>query len=176
MFAALCHDLGKPLTTITNDQGKVCSPKHSVAGVQPSLAFLQRIGAPQWLSTYIQPLVKEHVTHLSGDATLRAVKRLAKRLEPSSIEMWEMLTEADACGRHPAPPCRPALSWLKLAEEVSVKREKEAPIVTGKLLIQWGVKPSPAMGKLLDKAYEAQLDGLFNNESTAKTWYKKTMH
>ena len=173
MFAALCHDLGKPSTTLTNEAGKIVSPNHGQAGVQPSLAFLKRIGAPKWLVQYIKPLVAEHVAHFSGDKpTARAVKRLAARLAPSNMVMWEMLTEADAGGRHPAPKSRPALAWLKLAEQENVTQVKAEAIVTGKLLLAWGVQSSPAMGDMLKVAYEAQMDGLFANQDEAFSWYQ----
>ncbi len=175
MFAALCHDLGKPLTTRKDNHGKISSPNHGAAGVKLSISFLQRISAPRRLISHIIPLVAEHVAHFSGEATLRAVKRLAKRLEPSHIRMWEMLTEADSNGRTPVPPSRPALAWLEFAQEAGISEEKQAPIVTGKLLLSWGLESSPAMGNLLLKAYEAQMDGLFADEASAKRWYEKTI-
>ncbi|MDQ7002418.1 MAG: HD domain-containing protein, partial [Ghiorsea sp.] len=112
LFAALCHDLGKPPTTEVNDDGKVVSPNHGEAGVQPSMDFLNRIGAPKWLKQAVSPLVREHVEHFSSKLTAKAVYRLAHRLQPMNISLWEVLTEADACGRHPAPAERPALAWL----------------------------------------------------------------
>ncbi len=176
MFAALCHDLGKPSTTYANEEGKIVSPNHGQAGVQPSEAFLKRIGAPQRLIKYIKPLVKEHVAHFSCEnPTPRAVKRLAKRLLPSHIMMWEVLTEADAGGRHPAPKSRPALAWIKLAEELGVTKNKEPPIVTGKLLLSWRMQASPQMGKVLEQAYEAQMDGAFDSETSAEQWYKNSV-
>ena len=175
VFAALCHDLGKPLTTRKDNQGKISSPNHGAAGVKPCEFFLQRMGSPRWLISHVKPLVAEHVAHFSGKPTVRAVKRLAKRLEPSHIRMWEMLTEADANGREPAPPSRPALAWLELAQEVGISEEKQAPIVTGKLLLSWGLKPSPMVGDILEKAYEAQMDGLFTDEVSARQWYEKTI-
>jgi len=172
LFAALCHDLGKPLTTFTNKDGKICSPNHGQAGVQPSLDFLSYIGAPKWLKQSIEPLVCEHVAHFSGEVTKRAVKRLAQRLEPSNIKMWEILTEADACGRAPVPKSRPALSWLKLAESLDVVEGKDKAIVTGKLLLQWGLEPSSKMRGFLEEAYEAQMGGLIMDEKSAYDWFK----
>ncbi|MDQ7005024.1 MAG: HD domain-containing protein [Ghiorsea sp.] len=171
LFAALCHDLGKPLTTFINDVGKIVSPNHGQEGVQPSINFLQRIDAPAWLIKHVKPLVKEHVAHFSTDKiTASAVKRLAARLEPSHIKMWERLTEADAGGRYPAPKSRPALPWLDLAESLDVAETKDKAIVTGKLLLRWGVEASPKMGELLRLAYESQVDGGFDDEPSAYKW------
>ena len=175
MFAALCHDLGKPLTTVTDARGKLISPNHGQAGIKPSVSFLQSIGVPRRLMQHVTPLVKEHVAHFSGEVTPRAVKRLAKRLAPSNIQMWEMLTEADACGRNPAPRSRPALAWLELAKKLDVEEQAASAIVTGKLLLVWGMVGSSEMGKVINQAYEAQMDGLFDDEVSAKAWYKSNI-
>ena len=37
------------------------------------------------------------------------------------------------------------------------------PIVRGRDLIARGMKPSPAFGEILDRCYEAQLDGKFSD-------------
>ncbi|MCF6209028.1 MAG: HD domain-containing protein, partial [Ghiorsea sp.] len=173
LFAALCHDFGKPQTTITNKNGKIYSPNHGKEGVMPSLAFLKRIGAPKWLKQAVEPLVSEHVAHFSGEATPRAVRRLAKRLEPMNIFLWEMLTEADACGRMPLPPSRPAFAWLECAQRLDVVLSRVKPLITGQVLLDWGMKASPRVGKVLKEAYEAQMDGKFHDRDSAYIWFLK---
>jgi len=173
LFAALCHDLGKPQTTLTNKDGKIYSPNHGKEGVRPSLAFLQHIGAPKWLQQAVKPLVCEHVVHFSGEATPRVVRRLAQRLEPMNIFLWEILTEADACGRTPLPPSRPALAWLESAQHQGVVFSRMQPLVTGQVLLGWGMSASPRVGRVLKRAYEAQMDGKFNDQKSAYSWFKK---
>jgi len=172
VFAALCHDLGKPSVTTTNNHGHICSPGHSEAGVLPAKSFLSSIGAPSPFFEYLGPLVREHITHLHGEPTERAVRRLAHRLEPANIETWEMLVEADASGRAPAPPSRPALEWLNKAILLQHHQNRPRPILTGKLMLELGADPGPIMGQLLKLAYEAQLDGLIIDEQSAIAWYE----
>ncbi len=172
MFAALCHDLGKPATTFRDEQGCIRSPEHCALGVELSNAFLQRIGAPASLMQSIAPLVKEHMTHMHGEPTKRAVRRLSHRLEPVDIELWEALVESDASARPPHPPSRPALPWLQAAEEISSHQGKPEPIVTGEMLLGLGMQPGPAMGDVIRHAYEAQLDGEFDRVETAREWCK----
>ncbi len=169
-FAALCHDLGKPVTTCSDEAGNIRSPDHSQAGLSITKQFLQSIGAPKRLSPYMTALVSEHITHLSGQPTERAVRRLAHRLEPANIELWEMLVEADASGRTPAPPSRPAFAWLQVATSLQHHQNKPAPILNGKMLIHIGFAPGPKMGVMLEKAYQAQLDGLFYDKQSAIDW------
>ncbi|MDX8383224.1 MAG: tRNA nucleotidyltransferase [Ghiorsea sp.] len=173
VFAALCHDLGKPEVTFEDVSGKIHSPKHDHIGKGLAASFLASIAAPKSIKPIILPLVQEHMAHLYGDMSVKAVSRLAYRLSPASIELWEVLTEADASGRAPAPASRPALPWLQCAKELKVQHEKPRAIVTGKLLMAWGTLPTPAMGKALKKAYQAQLDGCFADEMSGKSWLEK---
>ncbi|MDQ6952393.1 MAG: HD domain-containing protein [Mariprofundaceae bacterium] len=174
VFAALCHDLGKPETTFTDEAGHVHSPNHSQAGIEPSRAFLQNIAAPKWVERYVTPLVYDHITHLSGQPSARAIRRLAHRLEPASIELWERLVEADASGRAPSPPSRPALPWLEKARKLESHRQKIKPIITGKFLIIRGISSGKKMGAIIQQAYEAQLDGSFDDEDSADHWLLQT--
>jgi len=171
LFAALCHDFGKPGCTTQNESGDFSSAGHSEAGIAPAKQFLHAIGAPDRLFRFIQPLILEHITHLHGQPTPRAVRRLAHRLEPANIELWEMLVEADASGRAPAPPSRPALIWLKQARALHHHQAAPQAIVNGKLLLKLAMaKPGPSMGKILKKAYAAQLEGAFHDTPSAIAW------
>jgi len=170
VFVALLHDLGKPETTITDQKGRIRSPDHSIRGLKHSASFLGRIGAPASLLSYIQPLIKDHLTHMHGAPSDRAVRRLAARLVPSDIELWEALVEADASGRSPLPACRPALAWLEKAHSMQHHQSKPVPIVTGKLLMEYGIEPGPEMGKIIREAYEAQLDGIIGNREEGRQW------
>lgn len=173
MFAALTHDLGKPAATIRDEDGAIRSPDHCMQGIAPAQRFLSRIGTPTALTKTILPLVREHLTHLHGQPTDRAVRRLAQRLEPATIELWEALVEADASGRAPHPPSRPALAWLQKAEALTSHRGKPEPLLTGKQLLELGVPAGPGMGDILQSAYEAQLDGAFDDTESAVEWYRE---
>ncbi|MDX8403737.1 MAG: HD domain-containing protein [Mariprofundaceae bacterium] len=173
LLSALCHDLGKSVCTFIDDYGAIRSPGHSHEGTADSARFLKKIAAPKRIHQFILPLVQEHMTHMHGDPTPRAIRHLAKRLEPASIEMWEALVEADASGRAPAPASRPAEVWLREAERLQHQQQKPIPIVTGTMLLDMGISSGPAMGILIRQAYEAQLDGAFHEDESARDWCKK---
>jgi len=170
VLAALCHDFGKPETTRPDTNGHIRSPEHSIIGMELSRRFLSRIGAPRGLAAYVEPLVKEHLTHMHGQPTPKAVRRLSHRLEPADIELWEALVEADASGRSPHPPFRPATAWLETARRLAADKGKPKAIVNGRMLMQLGIKPGPQMGEILRQAYEAQMDGLITDEASALAW------
>ncbi len=173
LFSALCHDLGKPPCTFRDKKGVIRSPGHSKEGMVHTSSLLKRIGAPKKIEQFTLPLVQEHITHLHGEPTPKAIRHLAARLSPASIEVWEALVEADASGRAPSPVSRPAEAWLKQAELMAYKQQKPRPIVTGKLLQELGVHPGIKMGEIIDAAYRAQLDGEFHDIATGTAWYQQ---
>ncbi|MDT8375907.1 MAG: HD domain-containing protein [Mariprofundaceae bacterium] len=173
LFSALCHDLGKPPCTRIDEQGIVRSPGHSREGKIHASSLLKRIGAPKRTEQFILPLVQEHMTHLHGEPTPKAIRHLAARLDPACIELWEALVEADASGRAPSPASRPAEAWLKQAELMAHEQQKPNPIVTGKLLQSLGARPGKMMGEMIDAAYHAQLDGAFHDAGTGVRWCRQ---
>jgi tRNA nucleotidyltransferase (CCA-adding enzyme) len=170
LLAALCHDLGKPACTFKDDKGTIRSPGHSNKGKEFTRTFLKKIAAPKRVDQFALPLIQEHMAHMHGAPTPRAIRNLAHRLSPATIELWEALVEADASGRSPAPASRPAGTWLKQAEEMQHQQEKPAPIVTGKTHMGLCISAGPQLGEILKQAYQAQLDGVFDSSEQALQW------
>ncbi len=170
MFAILAHDFGKPATTTRDEKGRIRSPGHAQKSAELAKSFLARIGAPKRLVSLVIPLVAEHLAHMHGKPTPRAVRRLAVRLAPATIALWARLVEADASARPPKPPADPAAPWLALARKLEAEAQKPRPIVQGRMLLALGVAPGPRMGEIIRRAYEAQLDGAFADEEEARKW------
>jgi tRNA nucleotidyltransferase (CCA-adding enzyme) len=59
---------------------------------------------------------------------------------------------------------------LGRAEELALSDAAPRPILLGRHLIAAGLRPGPSFKSLLDRAFEAQLDGAFADESTALLW------
>lgn len=163
MMAALCHDLGKPATTAWID-GRLKSPRHTSL-LEPTMTLMDKLFVPQRIQAAVLPLVKEHLAHssLGLEPTMRAVRRLANRLAPSNMRMWGWVVEADTSGRPPHPPGSPGDHLLAMAEDLSVVEGGPQRILMGRHLLEKGLKPGPEFGVLLNKAFEAQLDGVFDS-------------
>ncbi|RMD67567.1 HD domain-containing protein [Candidatus Parcubacteria bacterium] len=175
VLAVLCHDMGKPLTTLQKG-GKWSAPGHPEAGVLPASRFLGRIGAPRRIIERVIPLVKEHMAHATGgEITQRMVRRLALRLKPATIREWAMVVEADHSGRPPLPGGVPAAARdvLQAAERENLSSAQPVPILRGKHLIGLGFQPGPEMGRLLRRAFQAQIEGEFNDLSGALAWVQE---
>lgn len=164
MFAALCHDIGKGISTFKNDDGRWVAPGHAFSGVELTINFLNSIGCKQSIIEMVAPLVQEHMVHIGGDISPRMVRRLASRIAPSNIDMLALVVEADMNGRPPTEGGLPKefKEILEVAEEEKVKASKPIPIVMGRHLIEKGLTPNPRFGKILQAAYDAQLDGEFS--------------
>ncbi len=89
MLGALCHDLGKPLTTVTDEAGRIRSPGHEPAGVPVCEAFLARIRASSGVTAQVSGLVRHHLapmTLVKNGATAKGFRRLARRLAAAGLD------------------------------------------------------------------------------------------
>lgn len=163
-LGVLCHDFGKPSTT-KEEAGRITSRGHEPEGEAPTRQFLARLTNQTGLADEVVPLVRCHLRPRQlhdAKASDSAVRRLAKQV--GRIDRLVRVARADHLGRPPKPDDGfPAGVWLlEKARALAVEREAPAPIVMGRHLLELGVQPGPAMGKLLEACYEAQLDGLFS--------------
>lgn len=178
MFAALCHDLGKATTTRKNDEGRWTAPGHDMAGVPIADKFLRSINAPHWLIDRVKPLVAQHMRHCSvpdDKVNARIIRRLANALHPATMEEWSRVVEADHSGRPPLPKGNPVAGWMEMAKEMELENDAPTALLMGRHLIEKGMKPGPDFGKILNAAFEAQLDGEFTDEAGAIEWMEKTI-
>lgn len=175
-LAVLCHDMGKPDTTYTDDDGRIRSPRHDVLGVPVAERFLRRLTRQKKIFGEVLPLVEQHMRPLAlyrdgaGDS---AVRRLAARVK--RIDRLVRVAHADKNGRPPIEPGGfPEGQWLlDKTAELAVRDNAPKPLLLGRHLIELGVQPGPHFGQLLDRAYEAQLDGIFNDEEQGRRYLKK---
>lgn len=123
--AAITHDLGKAATTVVHADGRITAYGHPDAGVPLAETMLRRLEVDEYTITQVLPLVREHMAWTGfymSQITKRAVRRLARRLHPATVEMWALLVEADMDGRPPRPGGLPerALEILTIARELGI--------------------------------------------------------
>jgi len=175
VLAALLHDTGKAATTQVNpDTGRIIAPGHEEASVDMASQFMDSINTPIWMQQQVRPLVREHMFRrgrTEDTVTPRSVRRLAVRLHPASVGQLTMLMQADAGGRHNRIDGF-AHQVNVVAAEVAVEDAKPEPILLGRHLIELGQEPGPHFGPILADAYEAQLDGDFEDRGKAIDWLK----
>lgn len=164
MLGAVCHDFGKPSTTVFAD-GRIRSPNHEPAGIAPTLAWLDRLNVRTLdgfdVRHHVVGLVAYHLApgmwHKSpspvGNAAFR---RLAQKVD---LELLSRLAQADCRGRTGAFDCS-AMEWfLDRARALGVEHRPPAPILMGRHLLALGMKPGPEVGRVLKAVYEQQIEG-----------------
>jgi tRNA nucleotidyltransferase (CCA-adding enzyme) len=181
MFAVLAHDFGKPPTTVRIDRRgtlRWMSPGHEDAGGLPTETFLRRIGAPLDLIDWVGPLVRHHLAHHHGqpEFTDSAVRRLARKLAPATIDELCIVMKADHLGRPPlvSPETESRIQVLReKAHTLAVQDAAPRPLILGRHLMELGLAPGPGFRPILDACSEAQLEGEFNDEAGGRQWLAK---
>jgi len=178
MYAALCHDLGKPFTT-EKIGGQWKSFGHSKEGVKFAKKLLSRITKNKDLRDTVSILVRYHMApsqFVATKAKPAAYKRLAKKLAPlATLIMLAKVARADKLGRNPIKgvplsknyPAPVIDKFLKLAKAAHVEKIPEPAVLLGRDLMDV-VEPGPRMGEILKKAYEIQLDEGIQDKETLK--------
>jgi len=176
-LAVLCHDFGKPATSYLDDAGRIRSPKHEYVGLKPAETFLRRLTDERSIIEEVLPLVETHMRPnalyktKAGDAAIRRLARQVQRLD-----RLLRVVEADMGGRPPLTAASPSVDWLReRAAALSVQDRAPKPILQGRHLLKTGIAPGPHMGEILHAAYEAQLDGAFDDLAAAEAWLARNL-
>lgn len=165
VYAALCHDLGK-VTTTKKIEGSIKSLGHEKESATFAKRLLKCITRNKDLIATVCKLVRYHmypVQFIHGKSKPSAYKRLANKLAPeATLQMLGRLALVDKQGRNPKKhePLKKTFKevdeFLKQAKKAKVLEQIEKPILQGRDLLDV-IEPGPEMGKLLNKAYEIQL-------------------
>ena len=174
IYAALMHDIAKPETTEEQPDGRITSHGHEKAGEKKARPILiNQFDLDHATAEKASKLVGNHLAPMMlyqrrGEITDSAIRRLAKRIAPATIESLGVLSKSDNFGRtSPKALARksPEVDWLlQRAKELEVDREPPKPILMGRHLISEGImKPGPDMGRVLGRVFEMQMDGKVKN-------------
>ena len=129
----------------------------------------------------ITPLVANHMVHHHGGPDglgPNAIRRLARRLAPATIDELALVMRADSEGRPPlhSPETLALIDRLRArATDLALGDAAPRAILQGRHLIATGLAPGPDFKALLAAAFEAQLDGAFVDEATALIWLSKNV-
>jgi tRNA nucleotidyltransferase (CCA-adding enzyme) len=165
MLGAVCHDLGKPVTTAVID-GRIRSMDHEEQGVPPATALMDRLNVHSIdvydVRTQVLGITAQHLKPGSwykvrdevGDGAFR---RLAQKVD---LELLARVAKSDCEGRNPGRFDCTAMDWfLERARTLGVEHRPPPPILLGRHVLALGIEPGPRVGEILKAVYEQQLDG-----------------
>lgn len=156
MFAAICHDFGKIVTTEEVD-GKIHAFGHEIDGLPIVEEFLKRITNEVKLRKYVLNMVKLHMRPNMMAAQKSKIKSTNKMfdlsLDPEGLVLFSI---ADHMGR--TGKTRDEKTEAFLNERLAIFYETmEKPYVMGSDLVKAGLKPGPKFHEILEYAHKLRL-------------------
>jgi len=178
LLAALYHDSGKVTTTqweFKKGRMVIITHGHDITGEKITEDVFDRFKIFSWkgynLRKTVLALIRCH--HRASELwqnreviTKKAFNRLNADMN-GEIELLAYLDVADRAGRSEAPidSLDEQGRWLlDKFEELKISKENLKPIILGRDLIDKGVLPGPAMGRILDRLYQMQIDNEFESK------------
>ena len=169
MLAALCHDLGKAVTTAVGKDGKIHAFQHETEGIGLAENFMERITGNKKLTAYVKNMVRLHMKPNMAAGARSKQKSTNKMFDQSADpEGLLLLARADNLGRTGAVINEEYEAFLY--ERLCWYREIMArPFVKGEDLVKAGMKPGPAFSEILDYAHKLRLAGIPKDEALRQT-------
>jgi poly(A) polymerase len=168
-WAVLLHDVGKPLTYSRDSAtGGIHFYGHERIGADMAEGILTRLRFPR---KQIDEVVKAVRCHMQFKDVPEMRKSTLRRLLlrptfPLELELHRL----DCLGSHGQLDIYEFL--LRAAAELQKTPEIQPPLLSGEDLIALGIKPGPAMGRLLGELREKQLQDELTTPAEALLWVK----
>jgi len=176
-FAALMHDIAKPVTRTVAPDGRVGFPSHDALGARLARSILARLRAAASAQTYVAELTRHHL-------------RLGFLVHSRPLSRAELYGYLDACGPVAADVTLLSVAdrlatrgaharesidaHLELAREVigealrwHAEGHPVAPLRGDELAAALGIEPGPLLGELLAALSEAQFTGEVSTRADA---------
>lgn len=159
MISALCHDLGKIVSTYTDEKGNYHSYGHEEQGVPIAKELITGLTNNKQLKGYVLNMVKNHMKpniKANNKSRLKSTNKMFyESICPNDLVL---LSKCDELGRIPRVSSG-NFEWLmcRLADYNKIMKKS---YVTGKDLIDAGIKPGEKFRGLLELANKLRLAGI----------------
>ena len=182
-LAALLHDVAKPETR-TEQGGRVRFFGHDAVGARRTGAIAERFRLPRRASQVLERLVAEHLRpmHLAqaGEITRRARFRFFRDLGDDAPDLL-LLALADAAALTGGSPLSvwtgdggAVVRDLMAGAEEAAAAETAPPLLRGREVMEaFHLSPGPVVGRLLERAREAQALGLVSTREEALDYLRR---
>ena len=162
----LLHDVAKPLTQERRPDGRITFHRHCEVGAEMALAICRRLRRSREVGERVAWLVKHHLRHLQ--VREMRVATLRRFLGHPGIEDLLELVRIDALSGS-----GDLSSWEFCRERMrDLGDEDPRPerLLRGRDLLDLGYRAGPAFGRILEEAYDAQLEGEIRSNEAAREW------
>jgi poly(A) polymerase len=169
VLSVLFHDIGKPPTSIVDEEGRIRFNGHDRIGAEMTEALMQRLRFSRAEIDATVEAVRQHMVF--KDVPKMRVARLKRFMARPTF--------ADELELHRVD-CKSSHGMLDNYEFLQRKQEEFAnepiippPLVRGNDLIALGMKPGPRFGEILEAVETRQLEGALHNREEALEWVKE---
>jgi tRNA nucleotidyltransferase (CCA-adding enzyme) len=161
MLGILAHDLGKATVQSEKDGDAVHFFGHAEEGATIADKFLKRFTDETELTNHVLALVKHHMKpyDLKKNLNKASLRRLGLKV---NIEDLMKVHRADKLGRGKEVDNNEIAHIDKILSTWDEIKHEIKPMIQGRHLIDMGMKPGKHFGEILNKVFQAQLDGEFN--------------
>ena len=167
-FAALLHDIGKPVVFYRDEAGAGHFPEHAQVGAQMADAILRRLKAPAALREQVVFLIGHHMTPFQPDRTL--LRRRLSKYGTENCRLLLQLQKADyyskgVRGEHPDFDAIAAMLEELVQEQPCLQAKDLA--VNGHDLMLLGYEAGPKLGQVVQALLQQVVDETLPNEKQA---------
>lgn len=170
-WSALLHDIGKP-SCARHAKDRIRFHSHDAVGAEMATAILRRLRFPNSTLDAISHCIGNHMRFMHVQqmraATLRRL--LAAPTFPVELELHRL----DCLASHGDTSNCDYLE--KYQREYEAERELPTPWLNGNDIMAMGVPAGPEVGRWRSVAFDAQLDGRFDNRDELARWIEEEMH
>ncbi|QOY55825.1 CCA tRNA nucleotidyltransferase [Candidatus Sulfurimonas marisnigri] len=135
--------------------------------------FIQNLTNEKELLNRVLPLIKNHNKINEIFNSNIDNYKLYKLATEVKIEELLILSSAIYFTKNSSNIYEAGDAIYKRAKELNILKEKLPPLLKGKDILNFKIKPSPEFSKILDDAYEAQMSCEFTTRNGAIVWLKK---
>ena len=169
-WSALLHDLGKVPTRFVKKNGEASFYNHELHSARMVVPIMKRMGVPRVIGERVKFLVRNHMFHYTHEWTDKAIRRFTKKIDQKDLEDLIELRLADRKGSGKKTAFPKGLKMLMAHIEEVKSKEQEFKVVdleiSGNDLIDLGLTPGPAIGKILKTLWLKVKNGEMPNEKS----------
>ena len=169
VFSVLFHDIGKPPTSIVDEDGRIRFNGHDRIGAEMTEAIMERLRFSRAEIDATVEAVRQHMVF--KDVPNMRVAKLKRFMARPTFEDELELHRVDCASSH---------AMMENYEFLQEKKEEFAnepiippPLVRGDDLIALGLKPGPRFGEILEAVETRQLEGALKDREDALEWVKR---
>lgn len=169
-FVLLLHDVAKPRKKqFSEEKQDFVFYEHQFESADLARRIMRRLRFPARDIDRAEVLIREHMFHIAGDISARAVRRFIRRLGWENVRPFLRMRMADRKGNRYNPPgfephFRRFVRMIRQIERSEACLEVRDLAIGGKELKALGLEPGPVYSEILNHLLEQVLDDPTRNE------------